>query len=119
MFKFNANKSSNSFFLKIKTPSELLFFLFWISTLRPNLDETDKKVLIKNLNKQLETLSVNSILQDQSKNKVNDQDVNGVKVRFQNVEDLPPKELRKLVDKGKKDLGEGIVLLYFQLLVLC
>ena len=79
---------------------------------KPNLDETDKKVLIKNLNKQLETLSVNSILQDQSKNKVNDQDVNGVKVRFQNVEDLPPKELRKLVDKGKKELSEGIVIVF-------
>ena len=79
---------------------------------KPNLDETDKKVLIKNLNKQLETLSVNSILQDQSKNKVNDLDVNGVKVRFQNVEDLPPKELRKLVDKGKKELGEGIVIVF-------
>ncbi len=79
---------------------------------KPNLDETDKKVLIKNLNKQLETLSVNSILQDQSKNKVNDQDLNGVKVRFQNVEDLPPKELRKLVDKGKKELGEGIVIVF-------
>ena len=79
---------------------------------KPNLDETDKKVLIKNLNKQLDTLSVNSILEDQSKNKVNDQDVNGVKVRFQNVEDLPPKELRKLVDKGKKELGEGIVIVF-------
>ena len=79
---------------------------------KPNLDETDKKVLIKNLNKQLETLSVNSILQDQSKNKVNDLDVNGIKVRFQNVEDLPPKELRKLVDKGKKELGEGIVIVF-------
>ena len=79
---------------------------------KPNLDETDKKVLIKNLNKQLETLSVNSILQDQSKNKVNDLDVDGVKVRFQNVEDLPPKELRKLVDKGKKELGEGIVIVF-------
>ena len=79
---------------------------------KPNLDENDKKVLIKNLNKQLETLSVNSILKDQSKNKVNDQDVNGVKVRFQNVEDLPPKELRKLVDKGKKELGEGIIIVF-------
>ena len=25
------------------------------------------------------------------------------------IDGLPPKELRKLVDKGKKDLGEGIV----------
>ena len=79
---------------------------------KPNLDESDKKVLIKNLNKQLETLSVNSILKDQSKNKVSDQDINGVKVRFQNVKDLPPKELRKLVDKGKKELGEGIVIVF-------
>ena len=79
---------------------------------KPNLDESDKKALIKNLNKQLETLSVNSILQDQSKNKVSDQDINGVKIRFQNVEDLPPKELRKLVDKGKKELGEGIVIVF-------
>ena len=79
---------------------------------KPNLVESDKKVLIKNLNKQLETLSVNSILQDQSKNKISDQDINGVKVRFQNVEDLPPKELRKLVDKGKKELGEGIVIVF-------
>ena len=76
---------------------------------KPNLKESDKKVLIKNLNKQLETLSVNSILQDKTKNKVNDEEVKGVKIRFQSVEGLPPKELRKLVDKGKKDLGEGIV----------
>ena len=25
---------------------------------------------------------------------------------------MPPKELRKLVDKGKKDLGEGIVIVF-------
>ena len=25
---------------------------------------------------------------------------------------MPPKELRKLVDKGKKDLGEGIVVVF-------
>ena len=79
---------------------------------KPNIDQSDQKTLIKNLTKQLDTLSVNSILQDQNKNKVNDQDINGVKVRFQNVEDLPPKELRKLVDKGKKELGEGIVIVF-------
>ncbi len=79
---------------------------------KPNKDQSDQKTLIKNLTKQLDTLSVNSILQDQNKNKVNDQDINGVKVRFQNVEDLPPKELRKLVDKGKKELGEGIVIVF-------
>ena len=79
---------------------------------KPNIDQDDQKILIKNLNKQLETLSNKSILTDKSKNKINDETINGVKVRFQKVEDLPPKELRKLVDDGKKELGEGIVLVF-------
>ena len=42
---------------------------------KPSLDEEDQKILIKNLTKQLETLSVNSILNDKSKNIINDQKV--------------------------------------------
>jgi alanyl-tRNA synthetase len=79
---------------------------------KPSLDEEDQKVLIKNLTRQLETLSVNSILSDTSKNIINDQKVNNINIRFQKVSDLPPKELRKLVDQGKKDLGEGIVIVF-------
>jgi alanyl-tRNA synthetase len=79
---------------------------------KPSLDEDDQKVLIKNLTKQLETLSVNSILKDKSKNIINDQTVNNVNIRFQKISDLPPKELRKLVDQGKKDLGEGIIVVF-------
>jgi alanyl-tRNA synthetase len=79
---------------------------------KPSLDEEDQKILIKNLTKQLETLSVNSILNDTSKNIINDQKVNNINIRFQKVSDLPPKELRKLVDQGKKDLGEGIVIVF-------
>ncbi len=78
----------------------------------PNLDETDQQLLIKNLSKQLETLSVASILNDKSKNKISDEEIKGVKLRFQNVEGLPTKELRKLVDKGKKELGEGIIVVF-------
>ena len=33
-------------------------------------------------------------------------------IRFQKVQDLPPKDLRKLVDKGKKDLAEGVVIVF-------
>jgi alanyl-tRNA synthetase len=79
---------------------------------KPSLDEEDQKILIKNLTRQLETLSVNSILNDTSKNIIHDQKVNNVNIRFQKVSDLPPKELRKLVDQGKKDLGEGIVIVF-------
>jgi alanyl-tRNA synthetase len=79
---------------------------------KPSLDEQDQKILIKNLTRQLETLSVNSILSDTSKNIINNQKVNNINIRFQKVSDLPPKELRKLVDQGKKDLGEGIVIVF-------
>ena len=33
-------------------------------------------------------------------------------VTLQKIEDLPTKELRKLVDKGKKELGEGVVIIF-------
>ena len=79
---------------------------------KPYLDQSDQKLLIKNLTNQLDTLLVKSILNDKTKNKINDEEISGVKIRFQNVEGLPPKELRKLVDDGKKELGEGIVVVF-------
>jgi alanyl-tRNA synthetase len=78
----------------------------------PTLEQTDQKTLIKNLTKQLDTISVNSILQDKSKNIIKDEEINGIKLRLQKVDGLPPKELRKLVDKGKKELSEGIVVVF-------
>ncbi|MDA8537523.1 alanine--tRNA ligase [Candidatus Pelagibacter bacterium] len=79
---------------------------------KPNLEKIDKKTLIKNLTKQLEAISINSILENKSKNIIKDTEINGVKLRFQNVKGLPSKELRKLVDKGKKELVEGIVIVF-------
>jgi alanyl-tRNA synthetase len=79
---------------------------------KPNLDQSDQKTLIKNLSKQLETISVNSILEDKSKNIIQDEEINGVKLRLQKVDGLPPKELRKLVDKGKKELKDGVVIVF-------
>ena len=79
---------------------------------KPNLDQEDQKSLIKNLTKQLELLSVSSILKDKSKNIIIEETINGTKVRFQKVNGLPPKELRKLVDSGKKELAEGIVIVF-------
>ena len=70
---------------------------------KPSLEDTDQKTLIKNLTKQLETISVNTILEDKSKNIIKDEEINGVKLRLQKIDGLPTKELRKLVDKGKKD----------------
>ena len=79
---------------------------------KPNLENDDNKSLIKDLSKQLELLKLTSILKDNSKNKIHDDKINNVNVRFQKVEDLPPKELRKLVDVGKKDIQSGIIIVF-------
>ena len=79
---------------------------------KPTLDQSDQKLIIKNLTKQLDTLLVKSILNDKTKNKIIDEEIKGIKIRFQNVEGLPSKELRKLVDDGKKELGEGIIIVF-------
>ena len=79
---------------------------------KPNLEIKNTNELIRELTKQFDLLSVGSILQDKTKNIVNDENINGTKVRLQKIKDLPPKELRKLVDKGKKELGEGIVIIF-------
>jgi len=79
---------------------------------KPNLDNKNKKDLIKDLNKQFDQLSVKNVLSDKSKNIIKDETINNIKVRFQKVIDIPPKDLRKLVDNGKKEIGEGIVIIF-------
>ena len=75
-------------------------------------DVSINKEIIKNLSRQLEQLNVSSVLQDKTKNIIKDDKINNIKVRFQKVQDLPPKDLRKLVDNGKKELGDGIVIVF-------
>jgi len=79
---------------------------------KPSIDDKDQAVTIKNLSKQFEKLSVGFILKDKSKNIIKDDDINNIKVRFQKVLELPFKDLRKLIDKGKKELKEGIIVVY-------
>ncbi|MDB3886088.1 alanine--tRNA ligase [Candidatus Pelagibacter sp.] len=79
---------------------------------KPHLQNKNQVTLIKDLNKQFEQLSVSSVLKDKTKNKISDQVINGIKVRFQNILDLPFKDLRKLIDEGKKEIGEGLIIIY-------
>ena len=79
---------------------------------KPNISSDNQQTLIKDLTKHYEQLLVKSTLSDESKNIINDQTINNVKVRFQKVIDLPPKDLRKLVDSGKKELAEGIIVVF-------
>ncbi len=79
---------------------------------KPNITNENQQTLIKDLTRHYEQLLVQSTLSDKSKNIINDKTINNVKVRFQKVIDLPPKDLRKLVDNGKKDLKEGVIVIF-------
>ena len=70
------------------------------------------KEKVKKLSHQLEQINIQIILKDKGKNEIKDENIKGTKVRFQLVKDYPSKELRSLIDQGKKDLKEGIVVAY-------
>ena len=79
---------------------------------KPIIDNKDKTLTIKNLSKQFEKLSVEFILKDKSKNIIKDEDINNITVRFQKVLELPFKDLSKLIDEGKRELKEAIIVVY-------
>ena len=79
---------------------------------KPSVENKDYPSLIKDLNKQFEQLSVGLILKDKTKNTINDQVINGIQIRFQKILDLPFKDLRKLIDEGKKEIKEGVIIIY-------
>tara|TARA_Y100000590_G_scaffold8446_2_gene10602 strand:- start:1282 stop:3954 length:2673 start_codon:yes stop_codon:yes gene_type:complete len=67
---------------------------------------------IKKLNKQLEQINIKLILKNKNTNDVKDKIIKGIKVRYQIVKGFPSKELRSLIDQGKKDLKKGIIIVY-------
>ena len=81
-----------------------------IKSLGGEFDKTEHD--LSKLKKHYEKLLINSILTDKNKNLIKDEIVNKIKIRFQKVNDLPTKELRTIIDQGKKELNEGIVIAY-------
>ena len=81
-----------------------------IKSLGGEFDKTEHD--LSKLKKHYEKLLINSILADKNKNLIKDEIVNKIKIRFQKVNDLPTKELRTIIDQGKKELNEGIVIAY-------
>ena len=81
-----------------------------IKSLGGEFDKTEHD--LNKLKKQYEKLLSNSILADKNKNLIKDEIINKIKVRFQKIHDLPTKELRAIIDQGKKELKEGIVIAY-------
>ncbi|MBA1340197.1 MAG: alanyl-tRNA synthetase [Pelagibacterales bacterium] len=79
--------------------------------INPNYDEKISLVdNLKNLNKQLDHVKVKIVIADKNKNKIKDIKVEDFILRQQLITDLPSKELRKIVDQGKKDIKSGIII---------
>jgi len=72
-------------------------------------DDLELSENIKNLNKQLETIKIQNIIKDKSKNIIKDKKIGSFTLRYQVLTDFPTKELRKIVDQSKQDIKEGIV----------
>ena len=59
-------------------------------------DNADLSENLKNLNKQL--------------NRIKDKKVGSIVIREQILKDFPPKELRSIIDQGKKDIKSGVII---------
>ena len=67
---------------------------------------------LKNLNKQLDQIKVINIINDKSKNTIKDAKIESFIFRYQTIKDLPSKELRNIVDVGKKEIKKGILIVF-------
>jgi len=77
----------------------------------PNYNsELDLTENLKNLNKQLEVEKIKLVLSNKTKNIIKDNKIKDFIFRVQQLDGLPPKELRQIIDSGKKEIKEGIVL---------
>ena len=77
----------------------------------PNYNsELDLSENLKNLSKQLESEKIKLVLSNKTKNIIKDNKIKDFIFRVQQLDGLPPKELRQIIDSGKKEIQEGIVL---------
>ena len=74
--------------------------------LERNKDESLREQLRK-LGKQKEKLYLKSLLKNKEKNIIKEETFKSVKIRFQVIKDLPTKQLKTVIDQGKKEIKEG------------
>jgi len=67
---------------------------------------------LKDLKKQLDQANVKNIIKDKSKNIIKDNKVGDFIFRYQTIKNLPSKELRTIVDVGKKDIKKGVLIVF-------
>jgi alanyl-tRNA synthetase len=101
--KSNKEKNLTQEINSIKKELELLSII-------PNYNEDiELGENLKNLTKQIKKTKIKNIIKDKTKNIIKDKKINNFILRFQILTDLPSKELRNIVDQGKKEISEGII----------
>ena len=94
-----------SYFKSINSKKDLQKF-----KIKPNYKESlNLSENLKNLMKQLNKVRIESIKKDKSKNIIQDKKIGDIIIREQILKDFPSKELRSIIDEGKKDIKSGIV----------
>jgi alanyl-tRNA synthetase len=77
--------------------------------IKPNYNENFQLIEnLKNISKQLDQAKVKNIIQN--KNKITDKKNGNFIFRQQVLTDLPSKELRSIVDQGKKEIKSGVIM---------
>ena len=64
---------------------------------------------MKKLTKQKDEINIQSVIENKNKNVIEDKKIGSFTLRNQVLTDFPPKELRRIIDQGKKDIKKGIV----------
>jgi alanyl-tRNA synthetase len=81
--------------------------------IKPNFNkEINSEENLKNLNKQLNQIKIKHIINDKTKNIINDNKIEDFIFRYQTIHDLPSKELRAIVDAGKKEIKKGVLIVF-------
>ena len=62
------------------------------------------------MSKQLNKVKIESIKKDKSKNIIHDKKIGGIIIREQILKNFPPKELRGIIDQGKKEVKSGVII---------
>ena len=102
--KSKKEKASKDQLEKIK--QELLSY-----KIKPDFNESkDLEENLKILTKQLEKIKIQNVIKNKNKNIIKDKKIGNFILRQQSLYDFPPKELRSVIDQGKKDIKNGIII---------
>ena len=104
--KLNTNKKLNDQINSIKDELKKI-------NIKPNYNnDLSLAENLKNINKQFNQIKIKNIVNDKNKNIIKDKRIGNFQLRYQVIKDLPSKELRNIVDRGKKEIKEGILIVF-------